>query len=193
MKRNIYISYNNEESMNFKNKIIDNYKGRKYKFSDESFNKSNTTFEEGSEDLLKLAKSVSRTDVTVVLITRSILECSWIPYEVGYSLDVVSESKAVPNPKGIIGVVIPDKGNDYSYMMAKAKKGIWRADVNKLPAIITSNILNEKEVQNKNNVHYDSYISIYRWEDFIGDFETCINSAYDKATNYFDDYNITLL
>lgn len=193
MKRNIYISYINNESMNFKNKIMDNFKGRKYKHTDETYDVATTTFDENSDELIKIGKSVSRMDVTVVLITRSILESSWIPYEIGYSLDVFSDSKAIAKPKGVIGVVIPDKGNDYSYMMKKGSKGIWRANTSKLPTIMTSNILNEKELQNKNNIHYDSYISIYRWEDFIRDFETCINSAYDKANNYFEDYKITTL
>jgi len=193
MKRNIYISYIDSESMNYKTKIMDKFKGRKYKYSDESYSLSETKFEENSDELTKLAKNVSRADVTVVLISRSILDSSWIPLEVGYSLEVVSDSKAQPKPKGVIGVVIPDKGNDYSYIMKKGMKGRWKADTNKLPVIISSNILNEKEVQNKNNIHYDSFISIYRWEDFIGAFETCINSAYDKANNYFDDYNVNQL
>lgn len=193
MKRNIYISYINNESLNFRNKIIDNFKGRKYKHSDETFDVETTKFCKKCEGRIKLRKSVSRMDVTVVLITRSVLDSAWIPLEVEYSLNVTSDTKTLPSPKGVIGVVIPDKGNDYSYMMKKGPKGIWRADASKLPAIMSSNILNEKEVQNKNNVHYDSFISIYRWEDFIGDFETCINSAYDKANNYFEDYNITEL
>ncbi len=179
--------------MNFKNKIMDKFKGRKYKCSDESFNISTTEFKENDDQLIKLGKNVSRTDVTVVLISRSILESTWIPYEIGYSLNVFSDSKTQSKPKGVIGVVIPDIGNDYSYMLKKGSKGIWRPNINKLPDVLSSNILNEKELQNKNNIHYDSYISIYRWEDFIRDFDTCINSAYDKATNYFDDYNINHL
>lgn len=140
-----------------------------------------------------MGKNVSRKDVTVVLISRSILESSWIPLEVEYSLKVRSEPESKSRPNGVIGVVIPDKGNDYSYIMKKGSKGIWKADTSKLPVIISSNIHNEKEIQNKNNIHYDSFISIYRWEDFIGAFDTCINSAYDKAINYFEDYNINKL
>jgi hypothetical protein len=192
MKRNLYLSYINDESMNFRNKIIDNFKGRKYKHSDETYTTAQTQLGNKSEELIKIRKSVSRMDVTIVLISRSILDSSWIPKEIEYSLNVVSDSKTQPKPKGVIGVVIPDKGNDYSYMMKKGLKGIWKADTSKLPSIISSNIHNEIVVQNKNNVHYDSYISIYRWEDFIVDVESCVNSAYDKATNYFDDYNITL-
>lgn len=193
MKRNIYISYIDGESKNFRNKIIDKFKGRKYKHSDETYLVDTTKVGEDNDELLKIAKNVSRTDVTVVLITRSILNSSWIPVEVGYSLDVITNSKAEPKPKGIVGVVIPDKGNDYSYMMKKGAKGIWKADKSKLPSIITTNMHNEKVVQNKNNINYDSFISVYRWEDFVVNFDTIVNSAYDKASNYFEDYSITKL
>lgn len=193
MKRNVYISYIDNESKNYKFKITEKFKGRKYKHSDESFSTENTKLEEDSPEFEKLRKTVSRSDVTVVLISRSILESSWIPYEIDLSLDDISDTKAQSKPKGVIGVVIPDKGNDYSYMMKKGPKGIWTPYLNKLPEILSSNIKNEKVVQNKNNIHYDSYISIYRWEDFIRNFETCVNSAYDKANNYFEDYNIFTL
>jgi hypothetical protein len=54
------------------------------------------------------------------------------------------------------------------------------------------NIDNEVVVENKNNVNYDSFISIYRWEDFINDFNNCINIAYEKANESLDKYKITL-
>lgn len=193
MKKNIYLSYIDTESMNYKNKIIDRFKGRKYKHSEATYTTATTTFEKDSDELIKLAKNVSRADVTVVLITRSILESAWIPLEVGYSLEGLITSKSTPKPKGVIGVVIPDKGNDYSYMMKKGMKGIWMSDKKKLPNIISSNMHNEKVMQNKNNINYDSFISVYRWEDFIRDFENCINVAYDKANNHFEEYNITKL
>lgn len=193
MKKNIYLSYIDSESMNYKNKITDRFKGRKYKHSEATFTTANTTFEPGSDASIKLAKNVSRADVTVVLISRSILESTWIPLEVGYSLKGISTSKAKPQPKGVIGVVIPDKGNDYSYMMKKGMKGIWMSDKKKLPNVIAANMHNEKVLQNKHDINYDSFISVYRWEDFIRDFENCINVAYDKATNHFEDYNISSL
>jgi len=190
MKKNIYISYINSDSMNFKNKIIDRFKGRKYKFSDESYDVIGTPAAITEDEKLKLAKKISVTDVTIVLISRNVLESKWIPLEIQYSLDLTSQLQYHTTPKGVIGVVIPDKGNDYSYMMSKGRKGIWGADKTKLPEIISANTLNEKVLQNKNNVNYDSYISIYRWEDFIRDFENCVNIANAKATIYFDDYII---
>ena len=138
-----------------------------------------------------MAKNISRTDVTVVLISRSILESKWIPLELQYSLDLSSHLHNQTKPKGIVGVVIPDKGNDYSYMMKKGIKNIWVADKAKLPNLISDNMHNEKVVQNKFDIHYNSYVSIYRWEDFVGDIENCINAAYDKANNHLEDYNIT--
>ena len=138
MKKNIYISYIDSESMNFKNKITDRFKGRKYKYSETSYDLNNTSLTQDNDESLKLAKKISHTDVTVVLITRNILESVWIPIEVGYSLDVMTNSKVQPKLNGIIGVVIPDKGNDYSFMMKKGRKGIWLADQNKLPNIISS-------------------------------------------------------
>lgn len=190
MKRNVYISYINDEATNYKHKILDRFKGRKYKHSNESYN-TNTKINDDRDEQIILAKNISRTDVTVVLISRSILESEWIPFEVGYSLDLTSEFEKLTTPKGVIGVVIPDKGNDYSYIMKKGLKGIWLADKTKLPNVISDNMHNEKVLQNKFNVNYDSYISVYRWEDFIRDFDNCIAIAYDKAINHFEDYNIT--
>lgn len=190
MKRNIYISGIHSESMNYKYKIIDRFKGRKYKASEELYT-FDMTFEQDSEESIKIGKNIARTDVTVVLISRSVLESNWIPLEVKYSLEGFSNTKTELKPNGVIGVVIPDKGNDYSYIMKKGLKGIWRADKTKLPEIISSNINNEKVIQNKNNVSYDSFISVYRWEDFVRNFESCINIAYDKATNLYENYNIS--
>jgi len=190
MKKNVYISYINAESTNFKFKLMDRFKGRKYKHSEESFDITTTTLE-NVEDQLLLAKNISRTDVTVVFITRSVLESKWIPLEVAYSLDLTEHLPKLTTPRGIVGVVIPEKGNDYSYMMKKGKKGIWYADKDKLPTIISNNMFNEKVIQNKYNINYNSYISVYRWEDFVYSFDKIVNAAYDKATNTFEDYKIT--
>lgn len=189
MKKNIYISNIHAESMNFKTKILNRFKGRKYKHSNESLVPS-VAFDT-DEEYLKIAKNLSRTDVTVVLISRSILDSPWIEKEVALSLlDTDHFGKKIPL-KGVIGVVIPDKGNDYSYMMKKGRKGIWLADKSKLPEIISNNMHNEKLIQNKNDINYDSFISVYRWEDFIRDFNSCVEIAADKAFKHLDDYNIT--
>lgn len=191
MKKNIYISYIHSDAMNFKFKIVDRFKGRKYKFSNEEYDVNVKDFEKNEESLFKLNKKVAHSDVTVVLISKNILESKWIDEEVKASLQTQTPSgRAVP-PKGVLGVVIPEKGNDYSYIMAKGKKGIWRVDQSKLPTIISANMLNEKVIQNKHDVNYDSFISVYRWEDFIRDFENCIIVAYNKATENAEDYNIT--
>jgi hypothetical protein len=162
--------------------MMDKFKGRKYKYSNEDTNLTANT----EESLLKLEKNISRMDVTVVLISRNILDSNTVPYEIKYSLD----NSFSNSTKGIIGVVIPDKGNDYSYIMKKEQKGIWGVDKNKLPDIISSNIHNELVIQNKNNVNYDSFISVYRWEDFIRDFDNCVNIAYEKANEQLNEYRI---
>jgi hypothetical protein len=191
MKRNIYISYIHSDAMNFKFKIMDRFKGRKYKFSNEEYDVNVLDFEKNEESLFKLEKKVSHSDVTIVLISKNILESKWIFEEVKASLETQTPSGRVKPPKGVIGVVIPEKGNDYSYIMSKGSKGIWRADKSKLPKIIADNILNEKVIQNKNDVYYDSFISVFRWEDFIRNFENCVNIAHIKATEHSEDYNIT--
>jgi len=162
---------------------MDKFKGRKYKFSDEETDSTILS----DEALLKIEKKISHMDVTVVLLSRNILKSNMIPIELEYSLNN-SHSKSA---KGIIVVVIPDKGNDYSYMMKKGHKNIWRTDKDKLPTLISYNTLNEIVVENKNNVNYDSFISIYRWEDFINDFNNCVNIAYEKANESLDKYKIT--
>lgn len=192
MKKNIYISYIHSESMNYKFKILDQFRGRKYKLSEESFDPSLSSTPQTDEILTKIAKNIAHSEVTVVLISRSVLQSAYIPIEVDYSLDSSKRFSRLPLPKGVVGVVIPDKGNDYSYLMKKGSKGLWVADPAKLPLIISKNMYNEKVVQNKHNIHYHSFISIYRWEDFVRNFDECIEAAYDKATNFSDDYNITL-
>jgi hypothetical protein len=184
MKRNIYISYIHEESKNFKFKIMDKFKGRKYKFSDEVDESSIRS----EEDLLKIAKKISHMDVTVVLLSRGTLKSDLAPIEIEYSLSNPYSERT----KGVIGVVVPDKGNDYSYLMKKGPKGIWRADKSKLPSLISYNINNEVNVENKNNINYESFISIYRWEDFINDFNNCVNIAYEKANDLLENYKIEL-
>ena len=57
MKRNIYISYIHSDSANFKFKIMDKFKGRKYKFSDEEID--STMFSEDTLFLLYEISSVS--------------------------------------------------------------------------------------------------------------------------------------
>ncbi len=183
MKKNIYISYIHSDSMNFKFKIMDKFKGRKYKYSSEEIDLTSNT----EASLLKLEKKISHMDVTIILISKNILSSNRLPLEVKYSLNNTFSHST----KGVIGVVIPDIGNDYSYIMKKGPKGIWGVNKSKLPSIISSNIHNEVILQNKNNINYDSFISIYRWEDFIRDFDNCVNIAYEKANKYLNEYNIT--
>lgn len=185
MKKNIYISYIHSDSKNYQFKILDKFKGRKYKFSDIEDLSSNKTYTE--LELQKVEKKVSHMDVTIVLISRNILNSTIMPLEIKYSLD----STYTKSPKGIIGVVIPDIGNDYGYIMKKGMKGIWRADMSKLPELLSSNTLNEVVVQNKNNINYDSYISIYRWDDFIKDFDNVVKIAHEKSSEFLEDYKIT--
>ena len=119
MKKNVYISYIHAESMNYKFKIMDKFKGRKYKLSDESYGISDQSLEPTDEHITKMAKNISHSEITVVLISRGILQSTWIPLEVESSLDPTKLFTRVPLPKGVLGVVIPDKGNDYSYIMRK--------------------------------------------------------------------------
>lgn len=192
MKRNIYISYIHSDSMNYHFKIVDKFKGRKYKFSDKSFDPTQSNTEPIEETLTKLAKNIHHSEVTIVLLSRHLSDSTWIPLEVEYSLKIADVlHKPLPH-KGILGVVIPDKGNDYSYMMKKGSKGLWRVDQTQLPAIIAHNMFNEKVVQNKHNIHYESFISVYRWEDFVREFDVCVEAAYDKATNFYYEYNVYL-
>jgi len=191
MKRNIYISFIQSESFNYKFKMLDKYKGRKYKFSDESYDITLPQDTPTEESLLKLAKNIAHSEVTIVFITRGVLESAWIPLEVKYSLELPGDINKASTHKGILAVVIPDKGNNYGYALEQGKKGLWRPIPGVLPAIITDNMFNEKNIQNKYNVHYESYISVYRWEELLRSFDYIVEAAYNKATNFFDEYNVT--
>ena len=99
MKKNIYLSYIHSDSMNFKFKLTDRFKGRKYKFSNESFDPTSNDSKPNKDELMKLAKRVSHMDITVVFISKNILESKWIPYEVEYSLDVTKYFDKITKPK----------------------------------------------------------------------------------------------
>jgi len=170
--------------------MLDKYKGRKYKFSDDSYDIKVPQTEPTEESLLKLAKNIAHSEVTIVFITRGILESKWIPLEINYSLNVPNDINKASTHKGILAVVIPDKGNDYSYILKQDRKGMWRPNKDLLPPVIWNNMFNEKEIQNKNNIHYESYISVYRWEELLRSFDYIVEAAYNKATNFYDEYNV---
>ncbi|MFK5883826.1 MAG: TIR domain-containing protein [Candidatus Izemoplasma sp.] len=189
MKKSIFISFKYSESLKFKNKLTGLLGSREYRFYGQKFENPIITIENEEIVFNTLSDKIFQTHVTIVLITQGVLDSTWIPKEIAYSLKEIKKGKATRR-SGVIGVIIPKKGNDYSYIMNKNKYGEFSIKKSLLPDIIKNNINNELTGKSKTDFDYNSFISIYRWDDFSKRAEEIIDIAYLKATEYRKDYLI---
>jgi len=165
-----------------------------------------------SEDQIweKLKGRIYDSTLTIVLISPSMKEGfkeekdQWIPREVSYSLKAISRKNkngdtVTSSENAILAVAVPDQSNSYSYYLNNkncCSSGCRMLSNDKVFNVMSKNMFNLKEPNIKNcddgsKIYYGdySYISVVKWEDFIGNIDSYINKAYEIKDN-IENYNI---
>lgn len=188
-KKSIYISYKYSETLKFRNKLIELLGKREYRYYGEKF--EFPVIRKGSEDTVykALHDKIYQAHVLIVLISPGLSKSTWIPLEIENALKELKKGKATRRC-GIIGLVIPQKGNDYSFIMNKTRSGQYTVKKDLLPTIIQENMNNEIVANPSKNQDLASYISIYRWDEFTLRHEELIDLAYTKAVDLRKNYKL---
>lgn len=131
-------------------------------------------------------------------------EEQWIPWEISYSLKEVSRKNkngdaVTSRSNAMVAVVLPDENGSYSYYMEKKNcctSGCTTHYTDKLFSIIRKNKFNLKDTNKKvcstgSTIWYGefSYIKAVKWNNFISNYSTYIESACERQDN-IDDYEI---
>ncbi|MGV2929238.1 TIR domain-containing protein [Macrococcus capreoli] len=125
----------------------------------------------------------------------------WIPWEISYSLKEISRSVKISKTNALLGVVLPDLSNDYSYVIKDntcEKCNCRTIDTSNLFSIIQKNTFNIKNPEysecdnhlyNKVYIGESSYMKLVKWKDFINNINCYIDSAYAIRDN-IKEYNV---
>jgi len=149
--------------------------------------------------------------LTIVMISPNMKEYfkaekeQWIPSEISYSLKAISRKNSNGDPvtsseNALLAVIIPDQSNSYNYYLENktcCNSGCRLLKNINLFSIMSNNMFNQKDVDKKvcddgSTIYYgdSSYLSVVKWDDFIGDMNTYIDKAYEIKDN-ISGYNIT--
>lgn len=159
----------------------------------------------------KLKDRIYDSSVTVVFISPGMRDTTkkdeeqWIPWEISYSLKEVSRKNkngdaVTSRSNAIVAVVLPDENGSYSYYLEKnncCTSGCTTHHTDKLFSIIRKNKFNLKDANKKvcsstgSTIWYGeySYIKAVKWNNFISNYNTYIESACERQDN-IDDYEI---
>lgn len=158
----------------------------------------------------KLKDRIYDSSVTVVFISPGMKESwkaekyQWIPWEISYSLKEVSRKNkngdaVTSRSNAMVAVVLPDINGSYSYYLESKNccgSGCTMHHTDKLFSIIRKNKFNLKDANKKmcdagSAIWYGeySYIKAVKWNDFISNYSSYIESACERQDN-IDDYVI---
>ncbi len=158
----------------------------------------------------KLRDRIYDSSITVIFISPGMKENGkkdkdqWIPWEVSYSLKETSRKNKsgvsiTSRSNAMIAVVLPDASGSYTYYLEKkncCNSGCTTHHTDILFQIIRDNKFNLKTATKKNcnaarTIWYGdySYIAAVKWSDFIQDYSTYLEAAYERRDN-IDNYEI---
>lgn len=184
------------------------------KFSGDDLNKAENDEEDLSEFKdetirTKLKEKIWDSSITIVLISPGMVDQfkfqndQWIPWEVSYSLRNSTKNNSRSLPNAVIAVVLPDINSSYDYFITHwsyqdddgNERSVRTIHTGNTFEIIANNMFNQKNPETKNiqgkTVYFgeSSYISTVKWNDFISDVDTYLESSLVKRDN-ISDYQI---
>lgn len=136
-----------------------------------------------------LKKKIFRSSVTVVMISKGMKEATsekdqWIPWEISYSLRVVTRDDCSSRMNAVLGIVLPDENNSYDwYYTPNLLCNCTSHHTNKLFTIMSSNMFNMKEPVKSEcaglSIHHGefSFIKTVKWSEFKADSEGNLNAS----------------
>lgn len=138
----------------------------------------------------QLKQKIFDSSITIVLISPNMKDNwklekdQWIPQEISYSLKEINHNGSRKSKSNsLIYVVLPDKNNSYDYFI---QKSYWNTETYRFDKIF--NIMKN----NLNNYKYGNgidYAIIVKWDTFLSNYNSYINSAIQKQNN-IDNYVI---
>ena len=185
------------------------------KLGEEHVNKgerNNENLSHLAEDTIasKIKDKIYDSSVTLVMMSPNMKEIltpekdQWIPWEISYSLRLVTRDDRTSQRNAVIAVVIPDSLGSYDYAIKSnnctsyCSCNTWQT--NSFFPIIRSNMFNLKSKDdnkkdcNTSHAVYTgevSYISLVRWKDFYNDPDKYIATALERRANV-EDYDLTI-
>lgn len=149
----------------------------------------------------KLGDKIFDSSVTIVFISKGMKEAKpdkdqWIPWEISYSLKEQSRQGRTSKTNAVLAVVLPDEWGNYDYFMKynpDCNSTTYMTDI--LFDILRDNMFNVKQPStrtcNGTTIYegYYSYIYTVKWDNFIGNINTYIDTAVQIRDNK-DNYNI---
>ncbi|MBZ5969356.1 TIR domain-containing protein [Leuconostoc gasicomitatum] len=184
------------------------------KFSGDDLNKAENDEDDLSEFKdetirTKLKEKIWDSSATIVLISPNMVDHyksqneQWIPWEISYSLrsSIKNNSRSLPN--AVLAVVLPDQDNNYDYFITYRsyqdddgnERSIRTIHTGSTFEIIANNMFNQKNPVTENiqgRIVYfgdSSYIATVKWDDFISDVDTYLESALSRR-DHISDYKI---
>lgn len=180
MGRKIFVSYKYADEDVYSVSNVSDYraKARDYvtwlekKFSD----RTNHIYkgEHDDEDLsdrsdeyiwAKLKDKIYDSTITIVLISPNMKEphkwdkSQWIPWEIAYSVRETTRNDYESHANAVLGVILPDKNNSYSYYNSMKKFKILEENIKV------------------------NYVPIVKWKDFKYNCDTYFNKALQAQKN----------
>lgn len=223
MGRKIFISYKYADNDVYCESLLGEKTVRNYVDKlEEYFEKTDDIYkgESDGEDLSKLTEDVIwnklkdriyDSSLTIIMISPNMKELDksekdqWIPWEVSYSLSEYSRKNKngdsiASKPNALLGIVLPDNNNDYSYFLQDnncCKIKCRTLKTYKLFEILSKNMFNKKkkkslECSNNSMVYggFPSYIRAVKWKDFIKKAPKYIEQAYNIQKD-IENYDVT--
>jgi hypothetical protein len=155
-----------------------------------------------------LKERIFNTTLTIVLIsprfkTHEPESQQWIPAEVQFSLRNDKRNGIVSSSNALLGVVLPDRANTYSYVlnenMCSCGFRVTKINIDRLFKIMASNTFNHKQPEYHSCVQTQpdnvfvgepSYMPIVPWNAFIHNHKDYIDRALTIRDN-IAQYNIS--
>ncbi|SDQ23651.1 TIR domain-containing protein [Flagellimonas zhangzhouensis] len=150
-----------------------------------------------------LKEKIFGSSITIVMISKGMKDIfklekdQWIPWEISYSLKEITRSDRTSRMNAVLGIVLPDITGTYTWFLEKNPTcNSLTHKTDQLFDIIKKNMFNQKLPEtsncNGNTIFYgeSSYIKMVRWDEFISNHSTYIQTSIDIRDNQ-DNYKIT--
>lgn len=200
MAHETFISYKYSDAVDVRDRIYENM-GEYAKFyrGENGFSPNKS---DDSDDVIwnYLKDMIWGTSVTIVVLSPEMLNSSWIPDEISYSLKKISRDGTQSQRNGVVAVIKKVNGN-YSWFKYTINKPDGHTSngyhEEKVFKIITENRRNQeppvyvcercKTIDRLNG----SYIAYVEEDEFIRNMDKYIENAYQKSQNDCKGYRIS--